>query len=249
MKSSEYLRDLSEDVPAWLRDFNEQTPFPRDEFFKSRVVYYPGSGTDGHPVKLFGGSHSAHCFVYADYGVAQNELEQQLADPHHGFRGYRTIAHLQLREHDLVPGGWIPHAHTPSPHHFASTAKSPFGFLEVLERNAELDDNHGAHRLAILFLGADGIASYDALFCQERSAARPFAVLLQDHGFGGNYDRFGKGGLLSNIANQCNVFPAFLVVARNTAPWDHFSLIEGVEPDMGGMHNNPRCLYKWDAHD
>ena len=39
-----------------------------------------------------------------------------------------------------------------------AVARTPFGFLEVLERDHEFDDNHGARRLAILFLGADGIA-------------------------------------------------------------------------------------------
>lgn len=45
----------------------------------------------------------------------------------------------------------------------------PYGFLEVLERDAELGPEHGAARLAIIFLGADGHATYDALFCQGKN--------------------------------------------------------------------------------
>lgn len=223
MNPYEYLRGESEDIPAWLNDFNEQSSFPREEFFKSQVVYYPGSGFDGHPVKLFGRSHSAHCFVYVDCGVTQNNLEQSLEDPKYGFSGYYTLARLQLSERDLV-----------------SSAKAQFGFLEVLERNSELDDSHGASRIAILFLGADGISSYDALFCQEDSGAPPFAVLLQDHGC---ITRFGRGGRLCDVASRCNVFPEFLVVAENTKPWKGYSQVKDIEPDMGGRSHN-RYLYK-----
>ena len=64
-----------------------------------------------------------------------------------------------------------------------------------MERKPEYDEAHGPKRLAIIFLFADGIASYDALFCQSRNKCEPFGVLLQDHGFGGNYDKFGMGGI------------------------------------------------------
>ena len=45
----------------------------------------------------------------------------------------------------------------------AELAKVPYGFLEILELDPEFDDNCGASRLDILFHGADGIATYEAL--------------------------------------------------------------------------------------
>jgi hypothetical protein len=83
MTISDFLFSIRETIPAWLLSFQplpefpiESQPaaaFPRSQFFSSRCVYYPGGGFDGHPVKLFGSSHSAHCFVYADYAVTQEE--------------------------------------------------------------------------------------------------------------------------------------------------------------------------------
>jgi len=70
----EYLQGLREDIPAWLDQFRDGDNFQRQKFFGTRIVFYPGSGTDGHPVKMFGSTHSAHCFVYADYGVTQTTL-------------------------------------------------------------------------------------------------------------------------------------------------------------------------------
>jgi len=123
-------------------------------------------------------------------------------------------------------------------------ASPPFGLLEVLERDRELDDGYGSLRLAILFVGADGIAAYDALFCQGRETPPPFAVVVQDHGMGGNYDRFGRGGLLERIALDCHAVPRWLLVAENTNPWESFVRLPDVEGDRGGMHNMLRFLYE-----
>ena len=241
----EYLRELREEIPPWLHQFRAGDGFPSQDFFGSRVVYYPGSGTDGHPVKVFGATHSAHSFVYADYHVTQDNLENELGHPNHGFRGYHTLARLQLLESNLVPRGWTAHVDGPTDRYrFGTRAPAPFGFLEVLERDGEFDDNHGARRLAILFLGADGIAAYDALFCQEHSDSTPFAVVLQDHGFGGNYDRFGRDGLLERIVRRCNVAPHWLLVAENTVPWHGFGQVPDVDGDRGGMHNMLRFLHE-----
>lgn len=46
----DYLQNkLREDIPSWLDGFRSGDRFPREHFFASRVVYYPGSGNDGHP--------------------------------------------------------------------------------------------------------------------------------------------------------------------------------------------------------
>ncbi len=244
----EYLRGLPERIPAWLDQFRDGASFSRQEFFGSRVVYYPGSGTDDHPVKVFGSTQSAHSFVYADYGVTQAALEAELRHATHGFHGYHTLARLQLRESDLASRGWTPHVHAgevpQDTYRFAAVATAPFGFLEVLERDHGFDDNHGARRLAILFLGADGIAAYDALFCQGLAHSLPFVIVLQDHGFGENYDRFGQGSLLERIARDCDVLPRWLFVAENTVPWDGFERVLGVEGDPGGMHAQLRFLHE-----
>ncbi len=237
-----YLRSMRENQPDWLTAFHSGDAFPRDEFFASRIVFYPGSGKDGHPVQLFGSTHSVHCFVYADYGVPRESLENALQD--HGFRGYTTLARIELSEHSLTPNGWASHASdTVRRTAQGNGSIAPFGFFEVLERVHGLEDSHGADRLAVLFLGADGIATYDALFCQN-AAIRPFAVVLQDHGFGGNYDRFGQGGQMEDIANRCNVRPDFLLVAENTQPWTGYQAIQNLEGEPGGEHNTIRHLYE-----
>jgi hypothetical protein len=245
-----HLRSLAEPVPDWLRDFRPEQPFPREAFFQSRLVYYPGSGHDGHTVRLFGGSHSCHCFVQVDHGLPQDELEKELDDPQRGFRGYKTLARLQLSERDLVPNGWKAHldrAVVP-PDSMGFVKLSQYAFLEILQREPDYNEMHGPERSAVLFLGADGIASYDALFCQSGSMGAPFAVLLQDHGFGGNGDRFGAGGALERIVQRTGIYPQYILAEEgSTKVWKGYELVPEVQPDIGGMWANARGLYRWNG--
>lgn len=265
MTPYEYLSNKRETMPSWLRAFQPGDAFDCQQFFSHRVVYYPGSGFDGHPVKLFGSTHSAHSFIYVDYGQTQLELEEQLGHRLNGFRGYHTLARINLTEADLVPNGWdssVDRSALPPDLYYDYTNfanknfSSPFGFLEILEREMGRTGQYGPARLAILFLGADGYAAYEALFCNRRFRQvthDPFAIILQDHGFGGNYALFGGAGgrgdrnLLEQIARRGNVLPQFLLVADNTAPWQDFERVFDVAGDsfMRNAENGPlRFLYE-----
>jgi hypothetical protein len=157
--------------------------------------------------------------------LSHSELQKQLEG---GFRGYRSVARIELGEQDLVSGNWIRHAEPGEGRPLFEPAP-PFGLVEILEREQPFDDSHGATRLAILFLGSDGFAAYDALFCQDNHVPPPFCIVSQDHGFGGNFDSFGKGGLLERLAQRTNVFPKFLLVGDNATPWEHYNLCKAVE--------------------
>lgn len=237
-----FLSTWTEPCPEWLAEFTRDSTFDSGQFFASRVVFYPGSGHDGHPVKVFGQDHVAHCFIYADYWTEERSIRESLDHPTHHFKGYHSIARVSLTLADLITGPWQPHAAPRD--EWAKPRIKPYGFLEVLERDAELGPEHGAARLAIIFLGADGHATYDALFCQGKNPKPPFAILLQDHGFGGNYSRFGRGGLMEQIANATRSRPEFLLVAENTKPWDGYRKEPELEGDVGGMHGDLRCLFR-----
>ncbi len=239
MSPEQYLKEnYREPLPGWLRKFNQRSVFNADDFFGSRVVYYPGSGDDGHAVKVFGSSHSAHCFVYADFAVSRATIERDLSSPDRKFSGYDMVARIALRPTDLTPMRGKSHiiatekqqwdAHFKN---FLSMQVESFAFLEVLKRHENLGEDHGAERLAILFIGADGHAAYDALFCQDgRKAA--FAILLQDHSWGGNYSSFGEGGILQSIATRAERLPDILLVAMNTTPWPGYRDLEGLESSV-----------------
>ena len=240
----EVLRRDPEPLPDWLA---RRTPphFDREAFFGSRTVYYPGSGDDGQPVKLCALSHAAHCFIYVDQAVSRDTLFERLQDREHSFQGYAITHEERISEDASRPGGWTPHVaadEVEGASRFRNSFVEPFGWFVTLDRQGD-DEAHGPRRLAILFIGGDGIASYDALFCQTDGTPPPFLTVIQDHGFSSNYNSFGRHGLLELIARRCSVLPRFLLVADNSEPWRGYSDTRApAEP--GGSAAHPRRLFR-----
>ena len=239
MTQKEFLGQYREDVPTWLREFQPGKSRPLADFLKSRIVFYPGSEIDGHPVEVFGASHGAHCFIYADYWLSEERLRRELRE--HGFFGYDILDEISFPENEIMATvRW--NRHFLSPDELREAAKGtaqmrkinhpkPYALLVILERQARFDDDHGPERLAILFLGADGIATYEAIFANG-NAAEPFGMLLQDHGFGGNYNCFGKGGFLEKIIERSGVSPMFILAGVHDATqiFDGYEQMSDLEP-------------------
>ena len=233
-----------ETQPDWL--YAHKSPrFDRNVFFRSRTVYYPGSGNDGQPVMLCALSRAAHAFVYVDQSVDWNTLYSCLTDSEQGFRGYMLAHHEKVTEKDLRPGGWTPHIvkdEVRDADYFRDSFTKPFAHFAVLDRQIE-DEEHGPRRFAILFIGGDGFASYDALYCQEDGTPPPFLAVIHDHGFGGSYARFDRNGLLERIARRTGVLPEFLLVANCSKHWSGYT-DTGADAEPGGAGRHPRRLYR-----
>jgi hypothetical protein len=239
-------------MPGWLAAHAPGRRPSIDDFLRARVVFYPGAGDDGSPVRFFGSRHLAHTFIYADYGVGRAEVERALVE--RSFRGYRQLDRVELTADDLRVRELRYHLAPDDIDHrdrFAADRmrphEAPFGFIEVLERTAAAGDAHGPARLAILFLYADGHAAYDGLFCQDWSTP-PYAVVVQDHGFGGDYSSFGDDGLMHRIATRTGRLPRYLWCAdRQSRPWRGYEPVPGVPVELGGVHGMPRTLYERSA--
>ena len=240
----EILQPYSEPIPDWLRQPSPR--FDRERFFGSRTVYYPGYGNDGHPVEICAQAHAAHAFVYVDYGVSRESVRDYVyhrGDP--GFHGYDVEHEEEVPEAVLRPRGWTPYDQEAYSKAAEWSRVDPFRLYVVLSRDTDHDHCWGPERLAILFVGGDGHATYDALYCQGDGTPPPFLVLLQDHGWGENYDRFRARGLLERIACDRGVYPEWLVVGEHNGqfePWEGY-LDAGAEAEPGKMHETPRRLF------
>ena len=180
-----------------------------------------------------------------DYGLGKEELIQHPSEPN-SIYGYHSIGRIEWSEKDLMPNGQYPLNVSKAPRTpFRKPFKSdeqPYCFTEIMERNPDKDEDFGARRFAVTFLFADGIATYYQVFCMEYKKA-PWIFLLQDHGFGGNYDKFGKGGLLDAIIKRNGIRPQFVICASNTRIWDGYEAHAELPPINDGKHN-PRMLYR-----
>ena len=240
---AEYFKDIREQTPTWLKEFKngDKPPFSKI-FHAGRVVYYPGSEYDGQPIKTFNVAHYSHLFLYVDYQISRERIIEELTKDN-ALNGYKNIGIVEYQERDLTPNGWTQHYRS-SPeeirdmNHF-SRPDDPYCLMFVFERELNLTDEHGCDRFAVITLKADGIATYDALFANNSKA--PDVLILQDHGYGGNYSQFGRNGALNQIAKTTNCYPHFLMVADNTAPWEGYEKI----PDLQhAYHRYLRWLYR-----
>ena len=245
-----YLSKFCEGTPAWLEKYLHGEKLSFRDIMSSRVAYYPGSGYDGTLMKVGNMSHSVHSFLYVDYLLKRQDLENHIAQEN-SIRGYHPIEKIEWQEYDMMPHGQYPlyikkRPAYANPNTFVDPDEKPYCFSLIMERDGDRDDSWGAERFVISFLYADGIATYYQLFAKEYSKA-PWLFLLQDHGFGCNYDRFGAGGILDEIIQMSKCYPSFVICGHNTRIWRGYKKVVDVSPVYGGMHQNRRDLYVYDS--
>ena len=230
MQMFEYLSQYQEDVPKWLTG----DAFSLANFFASRTVVYPGTGRDGHAIEIFNRSHSTHCFVCIDQDYRADQIRQELAPGSYEGSDFYIRGYDVIFERDL-------------PQEIPGTQPDAACHLCVYERNSEYGDDYGAVRIALLLVGAEAHATYQWLYGGAFAANPPFGLLLQDHGFSGNFSGYTFDDPRSPMVEtaRINGWPRFIVVGDGTSPWPGFIRIEGVEPSVGGMHGHMRVLYEY----
>ncbi len=150
-------------------------------------VYYPACKFDGDPVKYLGGNF--HSFVYVDYGVGRDQLLQNL----NSFHGYRIAAFREVAERELIPNGWTPRFPRTSDgglRRQAGWIKRAFGVWSIYQRSEDFNSDHGPDCFSLLYIGGDGVATFQALYEGNRVAPAVVAVIQPGHGSGGNWTNF-----------------------------------------------------------
>lgn len=242
----DYLKMYGEEMPMWLRCYRPGNHVSFSDFMEGRVAYYPGSGLDACLVDVAASAGCVHSFLYVDYYTRRKDIESFLEG--RGFRGYRSIGRVEFLESDLMPYGQHRLDFDYKPRYenataFVNRAETPYCFMEILERCQHYGSETSSGRIAITFLFADGIMTYYQLFVREYRKS-PWLFLLIDHGFGGNYDVFGGGGLLEKIIIEHCCSPKFVLCYKYNSIWPGYTTVEGLESVRGGMHDDERILYE-----
>lgn len=179
-------------LPGWLSkcsiDSIENEVFPLEDVLRESL-YYPSSSFDGDPIKFFGGNVMS--FIYVDYGHSQEEFNNALLSP--GFLGYEPIASREVIETELAPNGWNPSISPASRERIRArplSGERPFCRWTIFQREKTLSDDHGPFRFSLLYLYADGVAAFQALYVSNKLVPKAVAVIQPGHSFGGNWTDF-----------------------------------------------------------
>lgn len=215
----DYLKRRSEKLPSWLAEHKVGDEVNIQDFLHSRILYYPGAGSDGNPVRTLASSHCTHCFIYVDYAISKEERLELIKNP--GFRGYSMIDCIDIKEFLAEPWEWTQWRNSylreyPSTPHLEDPQELCVKscFLGIFERipmePAWVGDCYGAKRFAVLFIEGDGIFAYEKIFCSDRSIPPPYMLYIDGTMGAGNYNTFRKGGLLEHIARRYHKLPIYL---------------------------------------
>lgn len=244
MEIKDYLaQNYREEIPAWLKKHERGKKPSLKQFLDSRTVFYPGSRSDFYAVREFGFSHSAHCFIYVDYKYPKGLM---FHDPSYGgLDGYFVLDEIYYSQQEMEANvRWTTGHLNPEEQREAYEGckrfsdVEPFGEIQpysvmyILERNPDRDDDFGPKRIALLFIAADGVATFDAFF-GNKNATNFFGMLIKDHGFGCNYSVWENGGLCSKIAKRTNSYPELIIAHCRANFWPGYSKIPGAE-EYGG---------------
>lgn len=146
-----------------------------------------------------------HSFVYVDYGVTSEELDEQLLN--NGFAGYKIAHQRNVEEHEITPNGWNPKISPEEQNDYRRKnpiPPKPFCKWIIFERADNVNSGHGPKRFSVLYLCADGVAAFQALYTAGEVAPDALGIIQPGTGFGGNWTDFTdeKGPLARSVSEN-----------------------------------------------
>lgn len=200
------------EMPVWLsgNDLNFDIRTILDD-----SLYYPCAGFDGDPVKYFMGN--IFSFVYVDYGVARDGLLEEIETQ--GFQGYHIIHNQAISQSELIPNDWTVQIRPEQiekkggENLVNNWIKEPFCQWLIFERDQDKDDTHNPRRFSLLYLCADGIAAYQALYLSNNIKPKIVAIIQPGTGFGHNWTDFtNRNGLFAkSVFYNTELLPDYII--------------------------------------
>jgi hypothetical protein len=169
-------------------------PFPLKEVLEGSL-YYPASGVDGSPIRNW--QLGVNSFVYVDMSIDECTYVGELLKKG-DVRGYKVVAQRNLVADELVPNGYRPNPPASvnpvsiieAQQGSGASITNAFAIWSILERDNSLDEQHGPKRFSLLYIRAEGAATYQALYQSNEILPKTVACIRPGVGFGGNYGEF-----------------------------------------------------------
>ncbi|MEN9905165.1 MAG: hypothetical protein RLZZ555_1730 [Pseudomonadota bacterium] len=194
------------------------------------MLYYPGAGMDYGPLQYFALNHDLAVAVYVDYLVKPEWIRSML----------RSVSSIEPELHRIAPKDLGCHRWAdfwPEDENSRMFAKPTRAF--GLQCDLQI---HPGRSTRLIYLATEGHQTYRNLL---GTALQPDLVVLQDHGFGGNWRDFGGESPMYRMAQAAGALPPLLFSAgENTRVWPGYRAID--EPILlaGQAHHYRRTLYQ-----
>ena len=187
-------------MSTFVREFTRKkhmdfSNFSLDKFYSEEVplkdllvdsAYYPASGDDGFPMRVCNMSWAdlkVNSYIYCDFAFTRKEVEEGILGSIHG---YTKIAERWLDAEEFIPKGWKLNlygapkekyrdrrfADRPDPEHFA--------LWRIFHRWNYKSDSFGPEYLSFLYVGGEGFATYQQLYCENKVAPK-LLFFVQPH--------------------------------------------------------------------
>ena len=181
-----------------------QQAFPLQEVLHNSF-YYPSSWFDGGVVKdcnTLAKDLQINSFIYCDYAVGKAAFLQKQPT----FVGYKVLASRNIATKELIPNGWhniLPPGVNRNDYQYYKNEWEQFIHWTVYEREQTRSEQHGPERFSLLYLGGEGVASYQALYWSNKAKPKALAIIQPGTGFGLNWTDFrDKDQALAWVVNQ-----------------------------------------------
>lgn len=154
--------------------------------------YYPSSEFDGGVIKdcnTLGRHRGISSFIYCDFATG----DDLLLEAQQYMLGYRVLGSRAVQASELIPNGWnpeLPPKFNLRKYQSFQSEWRPFIRWTVFEREETRDDSHGPLRFSLLYIGGEGVATYQALYWSNGYYPKAIAIIQPGTGFGLNWTDF-----------------------------------------------------------
>lgn len=156
-------------------------------------LFYPACDNDGGVVKdcnTLNRKLGIENFIYCDYAFGEDRLNEAMDT----FHGYSVLASRSLKQFDLIPNRWDmkmpPGLDLRQYHNHREAYKTPFAKWIVYHRDATKGDDFGPARFSLLYIGGEGVATYQAIYWSNNACPKILAIIQPGHAFGLNWTDF-----------------------------------------------------------
>lgn len=197
-------------MQEWIYQYenyqNTDSEIPLDDILKDSL-FYPASGLDAAPIKHL--SKEIQSFVYADYSVTEEQFLGNL-----NFKDYSIVLQRKLDIDTVFDNqftSWYDsHAKSISQKHVVDV-QAPYAYWLIAEKQENIHSD-GAALFSLLFLCAEGVTSYQALYSERGIAPKAIAVIQPGTGFGGNWTNFrNPDGDLAKLVFSTKSWPKLML--------------------------------------